>query len=152
MVRTTGEFERLEQIENLNIPSSRGAVVKLKDVASVNFAYDEVKSYVMFNGQPAVGISLQKETDANTVNTARRVERELTRIKTDLPAGVKLDIVMNQADFIRFSIDNLKSNVMVGGLLAIAILFIFLRNLASTLIIGVAIPDLDHHHLCRDVP
>lgn len=140
MVRTTGEFERLEQIENLNIPSSRGAVVKLKDVASVNFAYDEVKSYVMFNGQPAVGISLQKETDANTVNTARRVERELTRIKTDLPAGIKLDIVMNQADFIQFSIDNLKSNVMVGGLLAIAILFIFLRNLASTLIIGVAIP------------
>lgn len=140
MVRTTGEFQRLEQIANLNIPSARGAVVKLKDVATVSFTYDEVKSYVLFNGRPAVGISVQKETDANTVNTARRVLRELERIKRDLPAGVELDIVMNQADFIQFAIDNLKSNAVTGGLLAIAILFVFLRNLASTLIIGVAIP------------
>ena len=59
-VRTTGEFGRLEQIANLNIPSSRGTVVKLKDVAAVYFTYDEAKTYVLFNGQPAVGISLQR--------------------------------------------------------------------------------------------
>ncbi|NLC53318.1 MAG: efflux RND transporter permease subunit, partial [Firmicutes bacterium] len=139
-VRTTGEFGRLEQIANLNIPSSRGTVVKLKDVAAVYFTYDEAKTYVLFNGQPAVGISLQKETDATTVNTARRVQQELERIKPELPAGVELDIVMNQADFIQFAIENLKSNAVLGGLLAIAILFVFLRNVASTLIIGVAIP------------
>ncbi|HHW11464.1 MAG TPA: efflux RND transporter permease subunit [Firmicutes bacterium] len=140
IVRTTGEFQRLEQIENLNIPSARGALVKLKDVATISFAYDEVKGYVMFNGQPAVGIAIQKETDANTVNVARRVQRELIRIKQDLPAGVDLNIVMNQADFIQFAIDTLQRNAVIGGLLAITILFVFLRNVASTLIIGVAIP------------
>ena len=140
MIRTTGEFQRLEQIENLNIPSDRGALVKLKDVATVALTYNEVKGYVMFNGQPAVGISIQKETDANTVNMARRVERELTRIQRNLPAGIDLNIVMNQADFIQYAIDTLRKNAVLGGLLAVAILFVFLRNLASTLIIGTAIP------------
>lgn len=140
MVRTTGEFERIDQIENLNIPSARGAMVKLKEVATVSSTYDEISNYVLLNGQPAVGVSVQKETDANTVNTARRVLRELNRLEADLPAGFNVDIVMNQADFIQFSIDNLKNNAVVGGLLAVAILFVFLRNIASTLIIGISIP------------
>lgn len=140
MVRTTGEFERIEQIENLNITSARGAMVKLKEVASVSQTYDEISNFVLLNGQPAVGISIQKETDANTVNTANRVLRELEKLKGDLPTGINVDIVMNQADFIQLSIDELKNNALLGGLLAVAILFIFLRNLASTLIIGVAIP------------
>lgn len=140
IVRTTGEFERIEQIENLNLTTSRGAIVKLKEVATVTAGYKEISSMVLFNGQPAVAISVQKETDANTVNTVRKVLRELDRIQQELPAGIQLEIVMNQADFIQFAIDNLKSNALFGGMLAVAILFVFLRNIASTLIIGISIP------------
>jgi HAE1 family hydrophobic/amphiphilic exporter-1 len=140
VVRTTGEFERVEQIANLNLVSTRGAMVKLKDVANVSQTYDEISNYVLLNGQPAVGLTIQKETDANTVSTANRVVRELEKLKGHLPPGLSVEIVMNQADFIQMSIDNLKSNAIIGGLLAVAILYIFLRNLASTLIIGIAIP------------
>ena len=140
VVRTTGEFDRVEQIANLNLMTSRGATVKLKDVASVTQTYDEISNYVLLNGQPAVGLSIQKETDANTVNTANRVVRELEKLKADLPPGLNVEIVMNQADFIQLSIDNLKSSAIIGGLLAVAILYVFLRNLASTLIIAIAIP------------
>ena len=140
MVRTTGQFERLEQIEQLNIPSAHGSMVKLKEVASVTEAFKDRTSYVLLNGEPAVGIAIQKETDANTVNVSRQVLREMAKIKKDLLSGLTFEVVMNQADFIQRSIDNLKSNAVVGGLLAVAILYLFLRNLASTLIIGVAIP------------
>ncbi|HEY8393144.1 MAG TPA: efflux RND transporter permease subunit [Capillibacterium sp.] len=140
MVRTTGEFARLEQIENLNLMTTGGAIIKLKEVATVTSTYKKMSSSVLLNGRPAVAISVQKETDANTVKTARRVLRELERIKQELPAGIQLDIVMNQADFIQLAIDNLKSNAIVGGLLAVAILYVFLRNIASTLIIGLSIP------------
>ncbi|NLW56418.1 MAG: efflux RND transporter permease subunit [Firmicutes bacterium] len=140
IVRTTGEFERIEQIENLNIASSRGGLVKLKEVARVFPTYKERSGYVLLNGQPAVGISIQKETDANTVDTAKRVVRELEKLKGELPSTVKLDVVMNQADFIQHAIRELRNSALLGGFLAVAILYVFLRNISSTLIIGLSIP------------
>ncbi len=140
LVRTTGQFKEVEQIEKLNIPSLRGTMVKLNEVATVSESFKERKGYVLLNGQPAVGLSVSKESDANTVNVSKAVVRELNKLKQDLPEGVSFEFVMNQAEFIQMSIDNLKSNAVVGGLLAIAILFLFLRNIASTMIIGISIP------------
>jgi HAE1 family hydrophobic/amphiphilic exporter-1 len=140
LVRTTGQFKEVEQIANLNIPSFRGTMVKLNEVATVSESFKERKGYVLLDGQPAVGLSISKESDANTVNVSRDVVRELNKLKQDLPEGVSYEIVMNQAEFIQMSIDNLKNNAIVGGLLAIAILFLFLRNIASTMIIGISIP------------
>ncbi len=140
IVRTTGEFKRIEQIEDLNLVSPSGGLVKLKEVARVFPTYKELNSYVLLNGQPAVGISIQKETDANTVETAKRVVRELEKLKRELPSTVKLDVVMNQADFIQHAIRELRNSALLGGFLAVAILFLFLRNFPSTLIIGLSIP------------
>ena len=140
LVRTTGQFKEVEQIEKLNIPSLRGTMVKLNEVATVSESFKERKGYVLLNGQPAVGLSVSKESDANTVDVSKAVVRELNKLKQDLPEGVSFEFVMNQAEFIQMSIDNLKSNAVVGGLLAIAILFLFLRNIASTMIIGISIP------------
>lgn len=140
LVRTTGEFQNVSQIGDLTIASPTGVMVKLKEVATVADSYDEESSYVLHNGKPAVSLSISKETDANTVNVSRAVNKEMERIRQELPAELEFEAAMDTAEFIQFSIDSLKSNAVMGGLLALAILLFFLRNITSTLIIGVAIP------------
>ncbi len=140
LVRTTGEFDSVQQIADLNIFSPTGVMIKLKEIATVSDTFADQSNFVLLNGKTSVGIAISKETDANTVNVSRAVKKEMAKIKEDLPADIHFDVIMDQADFIQFSIDSLKSNAYVGGLLALAILLLFLKNITSTLVVGIAIP------------
>lgn len=140
LVRTTGEFNSVQQIADLNIFSPTGVMIKLKEIATVSDTFADQSNFVLLNGKTSVGIAISKETDANTVNVSRAVKKEMAKIKEDLPADIHFDVIMDQADFIQFSIDSLKSNAYVGGLLALAILLLFLKNITSTLVVGIAIP------------
>ncbi|MBO8126598.1 MAG: efflux RND transporter permease subunit [Firmicutes bacterium] len=139
-VRTTGEFTDVNQIANLNILSPSGAVVKLKEVAQVSDTFDDDDGYVYLDGKTAVRLSINKETDANTVEVSKAVLKEIAKIRKDLPGAISFEVVSNDAKFIQQSIDSLKDSAIYGGLLALLILLLFLRNVTSTLIVGIAIP------------
>jgi len=138
-VRTMGEFKSIEEIRNLTIPLSRGGTVRLKDIADVNLKSKEQSSITKLNGSEVVQISVMKQSDANTVNVASDIDKEIEKLKTEYPE-LDLVTVFNQADYINLAIDNLIKTATQGGILAILILLIFLRSFKTTLVIAVSIP------------
>jgi len=138
-VRTMGEFKTVEEIKNLTIPLTRGGTVRLQDIADVNLKSKDQSSITKLNGKEVVQISIMKQSDANTVNVASSIDKEIEKLKTEYP-DLEFVTVFNQADYINLAIDNLIRTATIGGILAIIILLIFLRSFKTTLVIAISIP------------
>ncbi len=138
-VRSLGEYASLEQIERTVIASPGGRPVRVRDVGRVEDAYEDVRYLVEMNGVPAISLGIQKQSGGNTVEVAEAVRREAERINRERD-DLHLTVVVDQSDFIRQSISNVQSSALWGSLLAIVVLYLFLRNRSSTLIITLSIP------------
>jgi HAE1 family hydrophobic/amphiphilic exporter-1 len=114
--------------------------VFLRDIADVYEGYRDETSVVYVNGQTAVMMQVQKQSGKNSVQTARELRSRLTRITRELPQDIKITELFNTTDQIENSINQVGQSALSGGILAILILFIFLRSAKPTLIIGVSIP------------
>lgn len=139
-VRVIGEFDTLQQIENLQIALPTGGYIRLIDVATVEDTFKENKQIVHMNGQPSIQLSIMKQTDANTVKVSDDVLKALEDIKKLLPPGVEIQIGFDQAQYIRTSVNNVADSAYEGAFLAVLVLLLFLRNFRSTLIIATSIP------------
>ncbi|RPI27941.1 MAG: efflux RND transporter permease subunit [Acidobacteria bacterium] len=142
LVRMLNQFESVDEIRDIIIRNQNGRRVVLGDVAKVWRGSKERDVIARINGKESVEIAIYKEGDANTVTVARAVESRLKALKAGnrFPKGVEYEVVFNQADFIENAVDDVLSSAMIGGLLATIILFLFLRDLRSTISIGLAIP------------
>jgi len=144
LVRTLNEYDDLEEIRQLRITQPGTATVRLGDVAEVLWASKDREEITRFNNKEGILISLYKEGDANTVEVASAVKAELInlkrKLKTKSSKAIAIDIQFDQSRFIKQSIDQVKQSLMIGGLLAIAVLWIFLRDFRLTAIITTAIP------------
>ncbi len=138
-VRVTGEFESIEDIRNMPIPLSSGDVIRLGDIAAVDLVAEDINTISRTNGADSITMSIQKQSGRNTVQVSESIQREVERLQRDYP-NTKIDVVLDTADFIVQSINTVAQNAILGSLLAVLILYIFLKNLRTTLIIGVAIP------------
>ncbi|WP_130805605.1 efflux RND transporter permease subunit [Senegalia massiliensis] len=138
-IRTTGEFTDIEEIRNLPITLPTGGTIPLSDVAEVNLENKEVKSISKINGKPSISISVQKQSGTNTVSVSSRINDELEKIQEEFPKR-DIKVVIDQADFINLSINTVLKSGALGAVLAMIILFLFLRNIRTTLIVGTAIP------------
>ena len=140
LLRTSGEFQSVDEIAALRITTPTGAQVALRDLADVQDTYADITEITRLNGNPSVGLSIQKEAQANTVEVARRVRAEIQKIEADLGPGYRVLTVFDQAEFIELSIQQLVQNALVGALLAGLILYVFLRNLRATLVVVLSVP------------
>lgn len=138
-VRTIGEFKSIEEIRNLSIPLTRGGTVRLQDIADINLVNKEQSSITKMDGKEVVQISVMKQSDGNTVNVAKAVNKELEKIIKEYP-DLNITVFFDQAEYINFAIDNLVKTAVQGGILAIIILLIFLRSIKTTLVIALSIP------------
>ena len=139
-LRAIGEFTSLEEMGNLVLTSSPNETILLKDVAQVDFAFPEASQLNLFNNETSIGIQIQKQADANTVQVSRNIWNAMAGIENALPDGISVHKVMDQADFITESIVDVFRTGAVGAFLAIFILLLFLRNFRSTLVVSIAIP------------
>ncbi len=117
-----------------------GRAVRLGDIAEVRQGFKEREAIIRLDGREAVELAIYKEGDANTVATADAVEQRLVQVRKDLPSGVDLAVVDDQAKFIRAAISDVRTDALIGGALAILIIFLFLRNAWSTFVVGVSLP------------
>lgn len=140
LVRTINQFADLSQIENLYIAQVNGSQVRLKDVAEVRDSFVDRQSITYIDGKEAIEVAIYKEGDANTVQVAKTLLAQLPQLEKALPAGYQLTLVYDQSEFIKQAIDDVKSAAVVGGLLAMLVLYLFLRNVWATLIISISIP------------
>jgi HAE1 family hydrophobic/amphiphilic exporter-1 len=137
-IRSLGSFNSIDDIENL-VVSPEG--LRLKDIAEVHYGSPEVTYGRRLNGEQAVAFWIQKASNANTVDVASRVHKAMQKIKAD-PALQGIDVLLffDQSEEILGGIHGLRKAGLEGGLLAIAILWFFLRRISTTLIIGISIP------------
>lgn len=140
VVRVTGQFKDVQEIENLKIPLTTGGSIRLGELARVEDTLKDKTIFVYMDGVPCVQVSIQKQTDANIVKVSDAVKKELEDIKKYLPKETEIKTGFDQAEFVRLSISNVTNNALVGAVLAVFVLILFLRNFRSTLIIGIAIP------------
>jgi len=142
LVRTLNEFESVEEMRQIIIRDQDGRRIRLGDIADVRRGAKERDVIARLNGSESVEMAIYKEGDANTVAVARRVNDRLDFLRRNdfFKGGVEYRIVSNQADFIEQAISEVRSNALLGGLLATFILFFFLKDVRSTLMIGLSIP------------
>jgi HAE1 family hydrophobic/amphiphilic exporter-1 len=138
-VRSLGKFKSLEELQNLPI---RGANLRLKDVAEVKYDVPEIRWSQKINGKKGISIGVFKESSANTVALCKNLTKMFNEDFANNPklAGLDMEILFNQGEFIQESIDNLLNTGFWGGLFAFSVLFFFLRRLRMTIIVTVAIP------------
>ncbi len=138
-VRSMGEFRSVGEVADAVVRTVDGRPVRVRDVAEVRDFYEDVGNLVEVNGVPSVSLGIQKQSGANTVAVADAVLAEIERINAERD-DVHLTVVSDQSQFIRQSIDNVRDSALYGSVLAIAILYLFLRSRSSTGIIAAAIP------------
>jgi len=140
LVRTVNQFGNLDEMRNLLIKVDAGVPVRLKDVAEVRQGYKEREGVVRVDGHEAIELAVYKEGDANTVSVAGAVKKQLEKLKTILPANAKLDTIDDQSIFIQSSLDDVRNDAIIGGILAVLIIFFFLADSWSTFIISLSLP------------
>ena len=143
IVRTLNQFLTADEINDVVIARRGKAVVRLQDIGRAYKSYKDRKVITRVNGHESVEIAIYKEASTNTVAVADRVKKKLAVIQKEIQAvsgNTHLAIVADQSQFIRNSVNDVLSSAIIGGVLAMIILFFFLRNLRSTLIISLAIP------------
>jgi len=148
VVKGVSLLQQKEDFENLIIgykssvtgdANAEKSATYLRDVATISFANKEPVNIVRINGVRCLALSIYKETRYNTVKAVEDIQKALESITKALP-GYKFTIVTNQGTFIRTAIDEVQNTLLIGVLLAIVVLFIFLRKIGTTLIVSVAIP------------
>jgi hydrophobic/amphiphilic exporter-1 (mainly G- bacteria), HAE1 family len=150
ILTTMGEFTSLDEIKNTVISYKGGGLsggqvemprqVYLRDLADVYENYRDETSIVYVNGQRAVMMTVQKQSGKNSVQAAKDLRERLTRMSRELPPDIKITELFNTTDIIENSLNQVTSTAVSGAVLAILILFLFLRSIKPTLIIGISIP------------
>ncbi|HUH12614.1 MAG TPA: efflux RND transporter permease subunit, partial [Longimicrobiales bacterium] len=147
-LRTLGEFQAVQEILDVPVRRSGGGPggaagaagdLRIRDVAHVRDGFKERESIARYNGQEAVGLLLFKEAGANTVQVTETVEEVLAQLRAEYP-DLSIDVAMAQAGFISESIANVVQALVLGGVLAFLVLFLFLRDARYPVAIALAIP------------
>ena len=138
-IRTPGEYTDLKQLQDTVIAVRQGAPIQLREIALVEDSWTKITRIVRVDGLPGLQMSINKQSGKNTVEIARGALAELERINRDIPQ-IKIIPIIDTSDYIQRSITNVGSSAIYGGILAIVVLLLFLRNFRSTIVIATAIP------------
>ena len=139
LVRSTSSLENIEDIENILITNRERKIFKLKDLGEIVKGRENKDSYARLNGEDALIFSVQKESTANTVRVSKELRKEIEKLEKDIK-GLGTTMVLDQAEFVEFSINSVKTNAILGAVLAVIIIFLFLKDIRSTFIMALAIP------------
>lgn len=138
-VRADGEFSSVSDIANTLIPLPTGGTVRLSEVADVYVAPKEQTAIAKIGGEPCITISVNKQSDTNTLQVAERAKDALDEV-TALQPTLDWSLLMDQSDMINMTVDSVVQNIVFGVLLAAIVLFVFLRDLGATAVISVSMP------------
>jgi len=140
LVRTINQFGSVEEFASLIVATGQARPIYLRDIARVHSGYSEREAIIRINGREAVEIAIYKEGDANTVSVSEAIRAKVESQQDQLPEGMQMQLVDDQSVFIDRAISEVINAAILGGLLAVLVIFVFLRNWWFTLTIGISIP------------
>ena len=139
-VRTLGRVEHVDEFNNIIIKNVGGVPVRIRDIGYTEDGMTEKRSFAYYKNRPAVILSVRRQTGANTVKVVDDVQERLASYSRQLPSGVNLEVIRDQATYIRKSVEALEEHLILGALLASLIVFVFIRNWRTVLVTSIAIP------------
>jgi len=140
-IRTLGKYESIEDIGRIVVSNQGGRIIRLSDVAKIVDGWAEERIYARTKGIPSVLVSVQKQSGTNTVQVAEKVKAQMVRLGRDiLPQDITVSIVRDSSVYIRDNVDDVMSSLILGGLLAVLVTFLFIRDWRATIIAGISIP------------
>ena len=140
LVKTMGEFPTPEEFNELIVSYKDSTPIRLKDIGYAEDTLEEERSIMRFNRQPAVGISVKKQTGTNTVEVAARIKKRIKELEPLIPEGIEYTISWDTSKFISNTITGLQIDLLYGIILTFLILFLFLLNFRTTIVVNLAIP------------
>lgn len=138
-VRVIGEFEEISDIEKVPLMTKTGQVLYISDIATVKDTFSEDSTHARLNGEDAISITVSSESDANVIDVVHGVEKALEELKAQYPKFT-YNITMESASNIEESVASVAESAVTGGLLAVLVLLLFLGNIRTSLVIGIAMP------------
>ena len=139
-LRTLSKLTNVEDFNNIVVKNQNGHPIKISDVGRVENTGADPSSAISLNGNPSVSLAIIKQSGANTVSVINGVKQKLAQLQTTLPKDVKIGVVRDQSEFIETSLHAIEEHLILGGIFAAIIVFLFLWNFRSTLIAALAIP------------
>lgn len=139
LVRTYGWLRNVEELKAVPLKSRSGETIALGSVATITDGHRDVTNVRRLNGVGACGLDIQKQAQSNTITSVEAVLKKLEDVKRARPE-LSFEILYNQADYVSKSVYSLQEAAVLGGLLAMSVVFFFLRNFRSTLVVATSIP------------
>ncbi len=139
LVRSQGQFQNVEDIKNVVVMTRQGVPIYMRDIAEVKDSTEQRRGFMRINGKPGVQIQVQKQSGKNTVSVAQGVRAEVARVNAEVQ-NVRMLVMQDNSLFIERAIKNVQEHALIGGILVVLIIFAFLRDFRSTLIVSTSIP------------
>jgi hydrophobe/amphiphile efflux-1 (HAE1) family protein len=140
LLRTMGKFQNIEDFNKIIIVNNKGNIVRLGEVANVVDGVKERESLSRYNGNTAVSLQIIKQSGSNTVQVANEVEKQLTKLKAELPSDLIISVAQDNSKYIKDTVNDVLFDIFYGGLLAVIVVYLFLANWRSTIISAIALP------------
>jgi hydrophobe/amphiphile efflux-1 (HAE1) family protein len=140
IARTMGEYSNLEDIRTVVVAGEGHRKVYLRDIAEVIDGHEEARLITRFNGRESVKISVLKEAEANTVQTAEAVVRLLDELEAELPQGLQLDYVEDQAVYVKQALTGVRNAATAAAVLLIIVVYLFLGSVRQVVVMAIALP------------
>jgi HAE1 family hydrophobic/amphiphilic exporter-1 len=141
LVRTRAEFASLKEIEDLLVGiSPTGNPIKLRQIAKVKDTVSDLRTEMRVQSKPGVMMIVTKQSGANTVQVADAVKTELAALQNILPRDIEMHIGMDMSSSVKLTVNSTGRTALLGGILAMLMIYFFLRNIRPTIAVGVAIP------------
>ena len=139
-VRTLGRIEDIGEFNRIIVKNVEGSPIRVKDVGYVEDGMAEKRTFAFYKGLPAVTLEMRRQTGTNTVQVADAARAKVQKMQSELPAGVKLEVVKDASTYIKNSVASLEEHLVLGSLLASLIVWLFIRDWRTVLISSIAIP------------
>ncbi|MBV7272509.1 efflux RND transporter permease subunit [Clostridium sp. PL3] len=139
-VRVIGQFRSIDDAKNMLVPTSNGGTVRLGEISKISLEAPDATTQIRFNGKKTMAVVVGKQSDANVVEVANSVKKELESIKKSIPDGIKVDIAFDTTTFITSSLKQVQHNLIEGIITTAIVLYLFFRSFRSSLVVLVAIP------------
>ncbi|HEX5659737.1 MAG TPA: efflux RND transporter permease subunit [Polyangiales bacterium] len=140
VVRTNAQAATPDELANVVISSNAGAIIRVRDVAEVEDGLEEQRSVAEVDGKSAIAVVLRKQSDANTVKVADVVKKALPALQKLAPPGTRVEVLVDNSTNIKSSVETVQLDLMLGAVLAVVIIFVFLRDWRATFISALALP------------
>ncbi|MCC6389653.1 MAG: efflux RND transporter permease subunit [Bryobacterales bacterium] len=139
-VRTLGRVEKVSEFGNIIIKNVNGVPVRVRDIGYAEDGMAERRTFGYYKNKPAVMMEIRRQVGVNTVDVVEGIQKKLAAIQPQLPTGIEVDVVKEQATYIRNSVEALEEHLLLGSLLASMIVFLFIRDWRTVFISSLAIP------------